>query len=432
MDTKETLIFIEPSLIENTKPFSTEENEILDLINTKVAGNKSLDEVFDFIFEQIRKLMLCDRLDVAFIEEGFSRMVLQYVKTSYEPVYLKKGFASDIMGGSIQKVFTSGNPSIIKDMELHAEHNPQSDSARLLVKEKIRSSIVCPLSVDGRPLGMLMCRSRQPEAYSLREVTLQTAFAERLSQAAEKAHHIELLSESIQSYMEMLGFVSHELKNPLSSIVMLGKTISSGYFGNIDERPREMVDLIVTKAEYLLGLTGEYLNLARFESGDFNINPKEVDFYKDVASLSLEIIATLINEKKIQFEQKIDTISGKIICDPELMKIVLTNLLSNAVKYGNIGGKILLSITDKNERIRVSVWNEGVGFPESEKIKLFKKFSMLNVPESEQRKGHGVGLYVTWKIIQLHGGKIWADSSHGEWAEFAFEITKRMDHCLLY
>jgi K+-sensing histidine kinase KdpD len=77
------------------------------------------------------------------------------------------------------------------------------------------------------------------------------------------------------------------------------------------------------------------------------------------------------------------------------------------------------------------VWNEGPGFPESEKIRLFKRFSILQTPELARRKGHGVGLYVTWKIIMLHGGRIWADSKHGEWAVFTFEIPPLMDQCLL-
>lgn len=227
-----------------------------------MAGGKSLDEILDFIFEETAKIMPCDRLDMAFLADENRRMVLHYVKARYEPVHLKQGFASDIIGGSIQKVFQSGRPSIIRDMEVHSKNNPQSDSARLLLKEQIRSSMVCPLVVDGRPVGMFMCRSRKPGAYGAHEISLQMAFAERLGQAVEKAYHIEQLSSAIQSYMEMLGFVSHELKNPLSSIIMLGKTLESGFFGEIGGKQKEIVGRMVKKAEYLLNLTGEYLNLA--------------------------------------------------------------------------------------------------------------------------------------------------------------------------
>jgi|GEM_PF-7052784 len=184
-----------------------------------------------------------------------------------------------------------------------------------------------------------------PENFSAKEksildsINLKVAGG-RMGQAVEKAFIIEQLSTAMSSYMEMLSFVSHELKNPLSSIIMTAKTLSSGYFGEIGGKQKNAADHIVKKAEFLLNLTGE--------------------------------------------------------------------------------GSIL-----------VSVWNRGPGFPESEKMNLFKRFSILQTPELAERKGHGVGLYVTWKIIQLHGGRIWADSVHGEWAEFFFEIPVMMDQCLL-
>ncbi|MBP7584280.1 MAG: GAF domain-containing sensor histidine kinase [Spirochaetes bacterium] len=427
----EALIFFESCVARKESGFSRDETAILDLINSKVAGGNSLDEILDFIFDETGKIIPCDRLDMAFVADENSRMVLHYVRARYEPLHLKKGFASDIHGGSIQKVFQSGCPSIIRDMEVHARNNPQSDSARFLLLEKIRSSMVCPLVVDGRPVGMLMCRSRKAGAYGEHEVMLQMAFAERLGQAVEKAYRIEQLSAAMQSYMEMLSFVSHELKNPISSIIMLGKTLSSGYFGEMGDKQREIVDRMVKRAEYLLNLTGEYLNLAHFETGEFHLRPREVDFYKDVAAHSLEIVAAMMEEQKVRFEQEIDPALPSVKCDPELMKIVLTNLLSNGVKYSSRGGSMRLSITPAYGHIRVSVWNEGPGFPESEKVHLFRRFSKLQTPELMERKGHGVGLYVTWKIIQLHGGRIWADSKHGEWAEFIFEIPPLMDQCLL-
>jgi hypothetical protein len=427
----ESLLFFNKNDLLSEESFTDEERTVLYHINLQVAGSKSLDEVLDFIFKEIKKIIPCDRIDVAFIEEDNQRMVIQFVKSDYEPVYLKKGFASDIIGGSIQKVFVSGMPSVISDMELHAHNNPMSESARMLLKEGIRSSMVCPMKSEDRYIGMFMCRSRQPDAYGKRQISLQMAYAHRLGQAVEKAYRIEQLSSAMSSYMEMLSFVSHELKNPLASIVMTAKTLSKGYYGEIAEKQKLAADRIIAKAEYLLNLTAEYLSLASIETGEFQVRPREVDFYKEIVAHSHEIVAVMFQEKQIQFKQNIACDLPVVKCDPELMKIVLTNFLSNAVKYSNKGAVIRLSIISETGRIRVSVWNEGPGFPESEKIRLFKRFSILQTPELSERKGHGVGLYVTWKIILLHGGRIWADSKHGEWAEFTFEIPQLMDQCLL-
>jgi signal transduction histidine kinase len=121
--------------------------------------------------------------------------------------------------------------------------------------------------------------------------------------------------------------------------------------------------------------------------------------------------------------------SPEMCCDATLLRIALVNLLDNASKYGNEGGRIWLTVEYTPEdwahlpRLKVSVRNEGPGFSEAEKNKLFRRFSRLDDPALKTRRGTGVGLYNTWRIIQLHEGRIGAESRQGEWAEFSFEIA---------
>jgi signal transduction histidine kinase len=425
------LIYIDERVLHEPYDFTPSEREVLGRINQKVAGGKTLSEILDFLFIEIGKIIPCDRLDVSFVEEEGRRLVLQYVKTTYDEILLKKGFTSDIHGSPIQKVFLNGHPSIITDMKIYSHERPYSESARLLHQEGIESSMTCPLIVEERPVGLLLCRSRKKNAYSVHEIRLQMAFAERLGQAVEKSYRIDQLTSAMQSYMEMLGFVSHEIKNLLASIITLGKTMASGYFGDISIEHKNIIERIIKKAEYLHNLSSEYLNLASFESGRLEINPGVADFIKDIVTPSIELVAPMIEESRIQFINEIPKMIPPVKCDPALIKIVMINLLGNAVKYGKTGGTVKLTINVIEEFIHVSVWNEGPGFPDSEKMRLFKKFSKIHTPELMEKKGHGVGLYVTWQIIQLHGGKIWAESEHGKWAEFTFEMPLNLDFCML-
>lgn len=430
--TSSTLFLFNRDEILKSEQLSWKEETVLEFINSRVTAAKSLSDILDFLFEEIGQIIPCDRLDIAFVEDDEKRMVLHYVKARYSPIYLLEGYATDIAGGSIQRVFQSKMPSVICDMEAHSRENPLSESARLLIREGIRSSMVAPLSVDERPVAMLMCRSREISAYGPHQVRLQMALAERLGQAIEKAYRLDELARAINSYMEMLSFVSHELKSPLASLITLGKTLESGYFGTLEEGPRSIVKRMVKKAEYLHNLTEEYLNLANFETGAIQLNPREVNFIEDVVLPSLNLNQELFEEQKISLESDLSENIPSVLCDAALIKIVLNNLLSNAAKYGNSGGKAKITVQMRNERIHVSVWNEGPGFPENEKIRLFRRFSKLQTLELLERKGHGVGLYVSWNIIQLHGGRIWAASKHGEWAEFSFELPPRMDQCILH
>jgi hypothetical protein len=394
-----------PGSVRDFVEFSAEESRVLATVNQKVAANTSLADVMDFVFNATREICPCDRIGVAFLEDE-DRLVSDYVRASYEPVLLSTGYAEVLQGSSLRHVISTGQPRVIDDLESYLAEHPSSASTALLVREGVRSSMTCPLSVDGRPVGVMFRSSHRPRAYDDHQVRLHLAIAERLAQSVEKAWRIERLTAANHAYTEMLGFVSHELKNPLASMVMDARILTGGYLGSMDPRHVEVVERMARKSGYLLGLLREYLDLARIESGELavSIGP-DVDLIGDVI-------------------EPADLPAGSfpVRCDPDLLKIVLVNLLGNAAKYGNPDGEIRVSARRDPGSFSVSVWNEGPGFPESEKHRLFRRFSRLQTPELRDRKGSGVGLYTCWRIVELHGGRIRAASEPGRWAEFTFTI----------
>ena len=411
-----------PAEINSALKFTETEQQVLDFINQKIAAGTSLEETLSFLYENTGRIMSVDRVSVSFFEEGGSRMTLYHAVAGYSPLYLDNGYTADTRGSSLEKVFDSKMPRIINDLDAHYRNRAQSESTALLLKEGILSSMTCPLKVEGRPVGLLFFSSKKRNAYSDRDIALHLAIAERLGQAVEKVWRIRELSQSINSYMEMLGFVSHELKSPLDSLITLGQTLTAGYLGEMDEKQLDYVERMIKKAQYLRDMTAQYLTLSRFESSSMQIKIETVDFEKDILAESLDIIRPQLAEKKMKIETDITPGLQDINCDPGLIKIVMNNLLSNAVKYGNAEGTVSLKAGIKGPMLAVSVRNSGPGFPESQKVRLFKKFSRIESPELMQRKGTGVGLYTSWKIIQLHRGGIRADSEEGNWAEFTFEI----------
>jgi len=402
--------------------FTSPEIEALEHVNRRIASGESLTSIIDFLFDETRHIMPCDRIGIGFIEEEGGRLSLYYVRAAYAPLHLDRGYAADIGGSSLAPIFESGRPRIINDLERYFDTHPDSESTRLLLREGVRSSMTCPLAVDGRRVGLLFRSSREPNAYGEREIALHMAVAERISQAVEKAYRIEQLSAAMGAYMEMLGFVTHELKSPLSSIIQLGRSLADGYFGAMEPKHRDMLERILKKAEYLTGLANEYLNLSRFESGGARIDRRPGDVIAEVLEPAVDIIAPQIQANAVTLEKEYEATFLRAEFDPELLKIVAVNLIGNAVKYGNVKGRIRLRAGRSGDTVRVSVWNEGPGFPESEKKNLFKKFSRLQTPQLLGRKGSGIGLYLSWKALQAHGGKIRAESKEGAWAEFIFEL----------
>ncbi|HPO12661.1 MAG TPA: cyclic nucleotide-binding domain-containing protein [Candidatus Hydrogenedentes bacterium] len=404
---------------------SPQERLILDMVNQKVASASSLDAIMNFLFDSMRRVGACDRLGLAFIEEEGRRVTLYWTRADYEPLSITKGYTADLQGSSLEAVLESGQPRVINDLKLHLMKNPGSVSTKLIVREGIRSSMTCPLIVEGRPLGFLFRSSRHPNVFDKHQVQLHLAIAERLTQAVEKAYRIEQLTAANQAYFEMLGFVSHEIKSPLASSVMDCSVLLGGWLGSMEPLHRQKIERIDFKCRYLLDLVGEYLNLSRIESSQLQPNfQQDVNFVDEIIDPAIEIVAAQIEEKGIRLTRDWDGGDIAVHCAPDLLKIVAVNLLSNAVKYGNENGEIRIRLQRQDHRFEVSVWNEGPGFPEEERSKLFRKFSRLQTPELLKQKGTGVGLYTTWKIILTHKGHIRAESEQGKWAQFTFEIPQ--------
>jgi signal transduction histidine kinase len=234
----------------------------------------------------------------------------------------------------------------------------------------------------------------------------------------------EELAAANHAYMELLPFVSHELKNPIASMMTDARVMSEGYLGTLDTRQVQKLEKLIAKGDYLLGLVREYMDLARIEGGDLQLKAADVAFVEEVLEPSVDIIQAQAQEKGMHLERDYAEYPDPVACDPNLMKIVVVNLLGNAVKYGKEGGRILLRFQREASVVKVAIRNEGPGFSAGDRSLLFKKFSRLPSPELRSKKGTGVGLYTCSRIVSLHGGSIEATSELGSWAEFEFHFPQ--------
>jgi signal transduction histidine kinase len=163
--------------------------------------------------------------------------------------------------------------------------------------------MTCPLLVEGRVAGLLFFSATRPHAYTEHHVRLHQAMAERLGQAVEKARRIDELGQANQAYFEMLGFVSHELKSPLASIVMDITVLDGGYLGDLSAEQRERLGRMKIRADSLLNLIREYLDLAKIEGGELTIRPQaDVDVAKAIVDPAYDIVAPQVAEKGMRVE----------------------------------------------------------------------------------------------------------------------------------
>ena len=403
------------------REFTAKEWAALEEIELAADGD-SLEECAKVAFSALSRVMPCDRFDIGLAEERGRRVTLRHVIAGYEPLSGSAGLTADVAGGPFEHALTKGEVTIAAIVPQQDDEEYNEIISRLS-NEGLRSIIVAPI-VSGEPIGFISCASKRERAYEERNALILAAAIRLMRHAIERAYHVEQNQRNYRAYMEMLSFVAHELKSPLASIITQIQTMAEGYYGKLETQQREVLDRVIKKAEYLHTMSSQYLTLAHFESSEMALKHQLVDFTEDVIEPVLEILAPQIEERKIALERGYDESVYPVRCNPDLMKIVMMNLIGNGIKYGNRGSTLRVSLSKSYKKYEVSVWNEGPGFSEEERHRLFKKFSRLQATELAERKGSGIGLYVSWRIVRLHGGRIYAESEQGSWARFTVELPQ--------
>src|SRR5665647_2166974 len=146
-------------------PITGEERTILRTVNQKIAARPSLRAIVDYLFENTQGLIPCDRMGVAFVDENGQLVTSYYNRASYDDLLIDKDYAEALQGSSLADVLRTGMPRIIDDLEKYLLAHPRSRSTRLLVREGVRSSLTCPLSVEGRVVGFDAQRASQAGAH---------------------------------------------------------------------------------------------------------------------------------------------------------------------------------------------------------------------------------------------------------------------------
>jgi len=232
---------------------------------------------------------------------------------------------------------------------------------------------------------------------------------ERSARYAIERKRSEDLQKAGKAKDEFLANMSHELRTPMNSIIGFSKVLSKETFGPLNERQKKYAQNILTSGQYLLSLISDVLDLARVESGKMALEPAvfSVKTFLEEAPL---LMKSLDLSENIQCSMELAGDLGELRADPRKLKQVLYNLLSNAVKFTPAGGKIGVRARRTGEGIEVAVWDTGIGIAPENLGRVFEAFTRVENAYTKGTDGTGLGLTISKKIVELHGGKIWIES----------------------
>jgi two-component system, cell cycle sensor histidine kinase PleC len=231
----------------------------------------------------------------------------------------------------------------------------------------------------------------------------------------EKAHE-ELkalaseLKRTARVKSEFLANMSHELRTPLNSINGFSEVLYDETFGPLNEKQKKYVNNVLTSGKHLLLLINQILDMAKVEAGKMNLVLANLPMKSLLNEISL-LVADMVSKKKIEMLLEIAEDLPNIEADELKVKEIIYNLLSNAVKFTPEGGKLGMRAKRAGSAIEVVVWDTGVGIAAENMEKIFEGFFRVDTPYSRVTEGTGLGLPLSKKLVELHGGKLFVESA---------------------
>lgn len=220
--------------------------------------------------------------------------------------------------------------------------------------------------------------------------------------------------------LELISFVSHELRIPLTSIKSMLQLNLEEKTGKINERQRESLSLAYKNAKRLELIIKNMLESSRTDESKIKYEFSEFNLL-DSLKETLKVAEETIKEKNISAKLK-EAHSLKITADKSRLEQVFLNLITNAVKYGNKNGHILISCKTKEKNVIISFQDDGIGIPREKIPGLFKKMFQVNPGSEKVLGGIGLGLFISKKIIERHNGKIWVESKTNKGSTFFISL----------
>ncbi len=301
----------------------------------------------------------------------------------------------------------------------------------------IESWLGVPLTQRDRVLGVLNIGSKQTDRFGSEDVELANAFAGQATIAIQNARittELQKAKESAEQANQVkssfLAAMSHELRTPLNAIINFSKFLMKGIMGPVSPQQADSLGKILSSANHLLNLINDVLDISKIEAGALQL------YVEDDVDLREELEAVraagqvLLEGKPVELCLDLAPQIPLLTGDKQRIRQIMLNLVSNACKFTE-KGQIRISAALQNEHVLITVQDSGPGIDPSQHEVIFQSFGQTESGLRQGNKGTGLGLPISKRLTEAHGGRLWLESSLNHGATFYVELPVRPAHLKL-
>jgi signal transduction histidine kinase len=385
------------------------QQQLLRLVELSVTLNSTLDldELLQTITATATELLDCEASSILLYDEKNPRLYFA-ASTGSNPAQLAE-IPVPIEGSLAGTIFRTNQPLILNNAEQDPRHySLVSDH----IKFKINTLLGVPMPIKDRTVGVLEAVNKRDGVFNERDVAILSVTAAHAAIAINNARLLKTTQQALEKVREtnsiksnFLALASHELRTPLGIIIGYATFLQEEAKGELSDHAQQ----VLNAAAQMRSLLDQMNNLTLLQTDEMEMRPSKISI-QDVLNFACDEIKYFAARRNLELVYAFQDDPIYIYVDPEKTTLAFVNLLNNAIRFSSEGSQIVIGAIEQGKQVMAWVQDNGKGIPGDKLQKIFEEFYQLEPPNTRSYGGLGIGLTIARGLIEVQGGKIWAES----------------------